>query len=98
MAGVSMAVDSSSHCARVASIANVAHAVRYPARNHPALAKRCPDAVSRWEGVGAMHAFVQAAEKRSFKLAGQVVGSIYLGLCVVHNLARGSWRVAGRAQ
>jgi 4-aminobutyrate aminotransferase-like enzyme len=27
-------------------------------RRFEALAKRCPDAVSRWEGVGAMHAFV----------------------------------------
>jgi 4-aminobutyrate aminotransferase-like enzyme len=31
---------------------------RRVARRFEALAKRCPDAVSRWEGVGAMHAFV----------------------------------------
>jgi hypothetical protein len=28
----------------------------------------------------------------------QVVGSIYLALCVARNLTQGSWRVAGRAQ
>ena len=28
----------------------------------------------------------------------QVVGSIYLAICVIRNLAQGNWRVAGRTQ